>query len=138
MSGTYLAAGAQGKFLEQHNNEPVSFFMQEVSGSLQALCNVPLKGTNKMEHHIAYAQELYEQKRSVMLASAELNIPELSNYHDKPHQLGSCDCSTADSGSQGLKNDFYPSMKIRFKVYGNSDILTSATLLDLCFKEAPF
>ncbi|KAJ8895899.1 hypothetical protein PR048_001239 [Dryococelus australis] len=115
-------------------------------------------------------KRLYEQKRSILLASAELNIPILSNCQwtlieniipildvfDSVTNHISSDHVTATeviplinvietelqkpapagSGLQGLKNDFYSFLKIRFKNYKNSDILTSATLLDPRFKQA--
>ncbi|KAJ8866935.1 hypothetical protein PR048_032797 [Dryococelus australis] len=115
---------------------------------------------------------LYPQKRSILLASAELNIPELPNcqwtlieniisildvFNSVTNHISSDHVTAAEviplinvietelqkpapagSGLQGLKNDLYSSMKIRFKNYENSDILTSATLLDPRFKETPF
>ncbi|KAJ8886169.1 hypothetical protein PR048_012378 [Dryococelus australis] len=88
-------------------------------------------------------KRLYEQKRSILLA--------MTNYINSNHVTAAEVIPLinvietelqkpvpADSGLEGLKNDFYSSMKIRFKDYENSDIPTSATLLDPHFTKAPF
>ncbi|KAJ8877204.1 hypothetical protein PR048_021658 [Dryococelus australis] len=109
-------------------------------------------------------KRLYEQKRSILLASAELNIPEMANCQwtlieniipildvldSVTNHISSDHVTTAEvislinvieielekpapacSGLQGLKNNLYN--------YENSDIQTSAILLDPRFKETPF
>ncbi|XP_063227326.1 zinc finger BED domain-containing protein 4-like [Bacillus rossius redtenbacheri] len=117
-------------------------------------------------------KRLHEQKKAIVLACAELNIPELSNslwtlmenvipilevFDSVTTHISSDHVTVAEvipltnlienelqkpapagSGLQGLKNDLLSSIKIRFKDLENSQILTSATLLDPRFKAAPF